>query len=273
MSFSVLMSVYFRETPERLERCLKSIWDSQSLKPDRIIIVEDGPLTDSLYSVLNHWEDRLNGVLKRISNETNLGLTKSLNKGLSIIDTTYVARMDSDDYSAPDRFKLQIEYFDSHPDVFVLGGTIQEFNEETDCLSVRRYKQCNIKKAITKGMVVCHATVMMRMDLFKKYGLYYNEKYRTGQDSELWFRVIEKGLNIANLDDTLYYVYCDNQMMKRRSKKAFCEFEIFTHGIYKLYGVFTWRYIFPLGRLIMRLLPSGLTKSIYGSSIRKKIVG
>lgn len=273
MTFSVLMSVYHKETSDRLTRSLKSIWDNQSLKPNRIVIVEDGPLTDSLYTILDAWEQRLNGILVRIKNDVNLGLTKSLNKGLAVIDTDYVARMDSDDFSAPDRFKLQVEFLDSHPETYVLGGSIQEFNDETDCLSVRHYKNGDLRKAITRGTVVCHATVMMRTDMFKKEGLYYNEKYRTGQDSELWFRVIKKGLGISNIDDIIYYVYCDNQMMKRRSKKAFGEFEIFTKGIYSLYGVFTWRYIFPISRLIMRLLPSGLTKVIYGSSIRKKIVG
>ena len=272
MSFSVLMSVYCKETSSRLSRSLMSIWDSQTLKPDKIVIIEDGDLTEPLYDVLDDWEKRLGKVLIRVKNSTNIGLTKSLNKGLAIINTDYVARMDSDDYSAPNRFKLQVEYLDSHPDVYVLGGTIQEFNDETDCLAVRKYHITDIRKAITKGTVVCHATVMMRMDLFHKEGLYYNEKYRTGQDSELWFRVIKRGFNISNLEETLYYVYCDNTMMRRRSDKAKSEFEIFTKGIYSLYGLLTWRYIFPIGRFIMRKLPSAITQKLYGNKIRGRLL-
>ena len=76
-SISVLMSVYKNETPERMERCLKSIWDEQTRKPDQIVLIEDGALTEGLYQVLDHWSEKLGAVLFRSANPTNMGLTVS----------------------------------------------------------------------------------------------------------------------------------------------------------------------------------------------------
>lgn len=272
MSISVLMSVYKSEKPERLERCLKSIWDEQTRKPDQIVLVEDGPLTDELYSVLDRWSEKLGNILSRLVNSNNMGLTVSLNKGLKKVTSELVARMDSDDKSAPNRFALQESYLDSHPDVYVLGGTIQEFDDEDECLSVRHYPKEKIKAYIAKGAPVCHATVMMRMDMFRNGGISYNERYRKGQDSALWFDVLNAGYKITNIDDITYYVYCDKGMIQRRSGNASKEFELFAKGIYSLYGPFTWRYIYPIGRYVMRKMPASLTKFIYGSSLRAKVM-
>lgn len=271
-SISVLMSVYKNETPERMERCMKSIWDEQTRKPDQIVLIEDGPLTECLYQVLDNWSKKLGAVLVRSANPTNMGLTASLNRGLKLVTSDYMARMDSDDRSAPNRFELQGSFLDSHPEVYVLGGTIQEFDDENECLSVRYYPKDNIKSYIVKGAPVCHATSMMRMEMFREGGISYNERYRKGQDSALWFDVLKAGYVITNISDITYYVYCDKGMMQRRSGNAGKEFELFARGIYGLYGPFTWRYIYPIARYVMRKMPSGVIKAIYGSKLRTKIM-
>lgn len=271
-SISVLMSVYKNETPERMERCMKSIWDNQTRKPDQIVLIEDGPLTEGLYQVLDNWSKKLGAVLVRSANPTNMGLTASLNRGLKLVTSDYMARMDSDDRSAPNRFELQGSFLDSHPEVYVLGGTIQEFDDDNECLSVRYYPKDNIKSYIVKGAPVCHATSMMRMEMFREGGISYNERYRKGQDSALWFDVLKAGYVITNISDITYYVYCDKGMMQRRSGNAGKEFELFVKGIYGLYGPFSWRYIYPIGRYIMRKMPVGVIKAIYGSKLRSKIM-
>jgi glycosyltransferase involved in cell wall biosynthesis len=105
MSLSVLMSVYYKENPEYLQQALESIWDAQTLKPDEIVLVEDGPLTTELYSILTNWKNKLDKILKRVPLEKNEGLTKALNMGIEHCSGEFIARMDSDDISCPNRFE------------------------------------------------------------------------------------------------------------------------------------------------------------------------
>ena len=274
MLLSVLMSVYRSEQPAYLDRAMQSIWSDQSYKPDEIVLIEDGTLTDELYEIISKWKTLLDDKLVILKNRENLGLTKSLNLGLLVVKGTYIARMDSDDISMPDRFKMQIEYLETHPDVAVVGGSLQEFNAECDCLNIRRYPQNNkdIVNYIYKASPCAHPTVMMRKTIFDN-GLKYNERYRTSQDVALWFDVLCAGYQINNIEDVVVKFRLDGDVFNRRSRSyAMNEFRIYCTGIRRLYGVVTWRYIYPLSRLIFRMMPVGIIKYIYGSSLRKKIL-
>ena len=104
------MSVYKNEKAEYLNEALESIWTNQTRKPQQIVLVEDGPLPQELRDVINRWKDNLGDTFQTIQNKQNLGLTKSLNEGLQIINTDLVARMDTDDVSMPERFAMQERY-------------------------------------------------------------------------------------------------------------------------------------------------------------------
>lgn len=70
---SVLMSIYYKERPEYFDQAMKSIWDNQSMKPDQIVLVEDGPLTPELYDMIKNWKQKLGEILDIVSLEKNLG--------------------------------------------------------------------------------------------------------------------------------------------------------------------------------------------------------
>lgn len=274
MSISVLMSVYKSEKSSYLDRALKSIWDDQTLKPDEIILVEDGPLGEDLNEVVNRWKERLSDRLVLLYNEVNLGLTKSLNKGIKYVRSEYIARMDSDDISDPLRFERQFNYLQEHPGIDVLGGALQEFNDENSNLNVRHYplspEQC--REYIVKASPLAHPTVMMRRRIFDE-GITYNEQYRTSQDIALWFELLSKGYSIANIPEVTILFRRDDAVFKRRNRsKAINEFKIYMSGIKRLYGVYTFAYLYPMFRLVFRLLPTFVVKWIYGSSIRKRVV-
>ena len=80
--FSVLMSVYSREKPQNLKECFESIYDKQTLKPNEIVLVEDGPLTEELYTEIDVWKDKLKDILKIKRLEENSGLGEALRQGL-----------------------------------------------------------------------------------------------------------------------------------------------------------------------------------------------
>ena len=151
---------------------------------------------------------------------------------------------------------------------------MQEFNNNNPKLNVRHYPKNNdeVMRTIYKASPLAHPTVMMRSDIFKN-GLKYDERYRTSQDIALWFDAICAGYKIGNIDDVTLYFRRDDEMFKRRSRaKAWNEFHIYMNGVRRVYGLFTFKYIFPIGRLIFRLMPQGIVKFIYGSKIRHYVV-
>lgn len=274
MGISVLISVYKSERAEYLNDAIKSIWTQQTIKPNEIILIKDGPLTPELHNIINYWAETLGDKLVIITNHVNLGLTKSLNKGIDIAKHEFIARMDSDDISHPDRLKKQIEYLTKNPNISVVGGSIQEFNQYNTCIGVRNYPSTHddVIKYICKASPLAHPAVMIRKAVFDQ-GIRYNENYRTSQDIQLWFDIINKGYKIANIHDIVLYFRHDEGVFKRRNKsKANNEFRIYMKGIYSMYGILSWRYIFPIIRYIFRLAPTYIIKKGYNSKLRKNLL-
>ena len=113
---------------------------------------------------------------------------------------------------------------------------------------------------------------MMRKKIFDE-GLRYNEKYRTSQDVALWYDAILAGFHIANLNNIILLFRQDDDVFKRRGRaKAWNEFKIYIHGIYKMKGLFTWYYIYPLARLAFRMMPDSIIRAIYQSNIRNRML-
>lgn len=274
MKLSVLMSVYKSDNPQYLDRSLQSVWSDQTLKPDQIVLIKDGPLDEKLDNTIDKWKQLLSDKLCVISNNENIGLTKSLNKGLKVVTGDFIARMDSDDIAHPMRFERQVEYLTNHADVAVVGGSIQEFNAYSDCLNIRHYPAENAAalRYIHKASPLAHPAVMMRKSIFDA-GISYNEQYRTSQDIALWFDVLCNGFKIANITEVVLYFRRDDEVFKRRSrKKAINEFKIYISGIHRLYGLFSWRYIYPVMRFVFRMMPQSIIKKIYGGSLRKSLL-
>ncbi len=269
------MSVYKNEKPEFLDEAIASIWTQQTLKPQQIVLVEDGMLTDGLQEVIGKWAQQLGDRLTLCKNEQNLGLTKSLNLGLTKVTSDLVARMDSDDIAMPRRFELQEAYLEAHPEVSVVGGSMQEFNSRNPAVNIRHYPltHSEVMRSIYKASPLAHPTVMMRMSMFRNNRLRYDERFRTSQDIALWFDAICAGYKIANLPDVTFRFRLADDMFKRRSRaKAWNEFRIYMSGVHRLYGLFSPKYIYPISRLMFRLMPVKLVKIVYGSNLRKKVV-
>lgn len=274
MTISVLMSVYKSEQPAFMDRALQSVWTGQTLKPDQIVLIEDGPLGDGLLEVITAWKERLGERMVIHRNEVNLGLTKSLNIGLRYVTSDLIARMDSDDISDLHRFERQVAFLEVHPDIDIVGGSLQEFDEGNPCLNVRHYPRTNEEamKYIMKASPLAHPTVMMRRKLFDS-GLRYDERFRTNQDLALWFDALATGHKIANLQEVTIYFRRDASLYKRRNRsRAIGEFKIYMRGIYRMKGAFTLAYLYPLARLAFRLMPTTVVRWIYGSRLRNGVL-
>lgn len=278
MTISVLMSVYKSEKGEFLDRSLQSVWNDQTRKPEQIVLIEDGAIPEELELIIDSFQSRVNasGVAKMVVVKlpVNGGLTKALNAGIKHVTGDLIARMDSDDISAPQRFELQEKFFRENSEIDILGGSMQEFDDEHECLNVRHYPLTHEDacKYIVKACPLAHPAVMMRRRIFDE-GLHYDERYRMSQDIKLWYDAILAGYRMANLQEIVLFFRQQGDVFRRRSRvKAWNEFKIYMNGIYRMHGLFTLAYRYPIARYVFRNLPPSLVKKIYESGMRKKVL-
>ena len=217
INFSILMSIYHKESPQYFEACMRSIWHEQSLKPNEIVLVKDGPLPAALEAIIEKWQSELNEVLVVVSLEKNVGLGKALNIGLSNCSNEWIFRMDTDDICKPDRFEKQIQFIQSNPNVVVVGGQILEFDHTPNDMSVIKTVPTtheDIKKFAQKRCPFNHMTVAYKKSVITELGGYQHHLFM--EDYNLWLRVIGAGYKVANLPDVILYARVGNGMHARR---------------------------------------------------------
>ena len=241
-------------------------------------MIEDGAIPEELELIIDSFQLRVNasGVAKMVVVKlpVNGGLTKALNAGIKHVTGDLIARMDSDDISAQQRFELQEKFLLENPEIDILGGSMQEFDDEHECLNVRHYPLTHEDacKYIVKACPLAHPAVMMRRRIFDE-GLHYDERYRMSQDIKLWYDAILAGCRMANLQEIVLFFRQQGDVFRRRSRvKAWNEFKIYMNGIYRMHGLFTLAYRYPIARYVFRNLPPSLVKKIYESGIRKKVL-
>lgn len=221
MNFSVLMSIYYKENPKHFDECLRSVLINQSLKPTEIILVKDGKIGEELENVIEKYQKEFPTILKTLQLEENVGLGNALNFGLNECQYDLVMRMDTDDICEKDRFKKQVDYMTKHPNVSVLGGSIEEFNEDLN--EEKRLKSMpltseEVKKYAKFRNPLNHMTVCFKKDDIIGAGSYQPLLYL--EDYYLWIRVILAGKVIENIPDTLVYARIGNGFEKRRGNKS-----------------------------------------------------
>ncbi|EPC5593702.1 glycosyltransferase, partial [Salmonella enterica] len=264
-SFSVLMSLYYKESPVYLEACFASL-ANQSLLPAEIICVFDGPLSAELEDVVSKWSGSLNINIVRIP--VNVGLGSALNKGLAQCSFNIVARMDTDDICHKDRFLKQISYLQQHPEVGLLSSTIGEFkNSINNVYAFRKLPLTHqeILRFVKKRNAFNHMAVVFKKDLVISAGGYQHEYLY--EDYALWMRMIQNGVITANLSDVLVFARTGNGMSARRAglKYAKSEFSVQVDFYKKGYLTFPELIKNLLIRLPFRLLPVPLLSILYST--------
>ena len=270
MKFSVLMSIYHKEKSEYFERCMQSIWDEQTIKPDEIVLVQDGKLTDELYEAIDRWQKKLESVLKTIPLEQNVGLGDALNVGLQNCSYELVARMDTDDIAVPDRFEKQLKVFEND-DIDICSSWVSEFdNDENEIVSYRKLPEHHneIVNFAKKRNPLNHPAVMYKKTVVEKAGGY--KKMMWFEDYYLWARMILNGAKFYNIQETLVKMRAGYGQLERRSglKYAIEEYKFLKRlkEIGFLNNFEFYRNL--LVRFIARVLPKRFVKIVY-----KKIRG
>ena len=273
MKYSVLMSVYKNDSPEFLKLALESIYEKQTRKPDEIVVVFDGPLTEELYQVLNDFLLGKEEIVKYYPQEKNQGLGEALRIGSKKCTGDYIFRMDSDDISDELRFEKQIAYIEAHPEIDALGSDIAEFQNSCDEADMR-VRVCpadhdDIVKMGKKRNPMNHVTVCMKRSALEKCGGY--KTLLLLEDYYLWLNMIVAGCKLANINESLVYVRVGNGFdSKRSSKERITGWKVLQNLMLEN-GLITKREAM-MNMIYIRIFvntPVGLKKMLYEKILRK----
>lgn len=194
---TVLMSVYNGE--RYLEDAIESIL-GQTFHDFEFIIINDGS-TDGTKDTLTRYQrmdDRI-----RVYDQENRGLIAALNRGCQLARGKYIARMDADDISLPERLARQLYYMEAHPEVGVLGTWTESIDDSGRLLETQRLPTAPslIRWALLFGNPIAHGSVMMRLDVIRRLGFYHTDALYS-EDYDLWSRA-SVDTRIAIIPDVL----------------------------------------------------------------------
>jgi glycosyltransferase involved in cell wall biosynthesis/Tfp pilus assembly protein PilF/ubiquinone/menaquinone biosynthesis C-methylase UbiE/pyruvate-formate lyase-activating enzyme/dTDP-glucose pyrophosphorylase len=194
---SIVMSVFNQEN--FIDKAVKSILE-QTFTDFEFIIINDGS-TDETQKVLRRFDDPR---IRLIKQEENMGLTSSLNRGMSIAKGKYIARMDGDDISLPTRLEKQVQFLDKHPEIAVVGTYSYWINDYQKVIGMSDFPHNNEKMQVDmlRRNCLCHGSIMSRRKVLEEFG-FYDEEFKFAQDYDLWLRVSEQ-YKIANVPERLY---------------------------------------------------------------------
>ena len=270
--FSVLMAVYKKEQPLFFKEALRSVFE-QSLIPNEVVLVKDGPLTEELEQIIVDFSSK-NEQLKVITLEKNQGLGEALRIGLNACSFDLVARMDSDDICKPYRFEKQIAFLKEHKEITIVGSWIEEFSdckEEIEAIRELPQEDKQLKIFMKWRNPFNHMTVMFRKKDILAVGGY--QPFYLLEDYYLWNRLANANYYFANIGESLLWARGGYTLLERRGGWKYVVSES------KLL-----KFMYRSGRInivefganlmmksIIRLIGKHLRHTIYTFFLRKKV--
>ena len=251
---SIVMAT-FNEPVNYIKEAIESVLN-QTYKNIELIIVDDSTNSETIETINHYSSDKRVTVIR---DKKRIGFVKALNSGLRKAKGEYIARMDGDDVSLPDRLAKQIEFFEKNPKVDVLGGNIQIINELGEIVSYRKYFKRNL--FLQLGGIfrspVAHPTVMFRRSIVDN-DFFYDESFLKSEDIDFWFRLRNNGYKFENLPFNLLSYRISGDLAFKRSR------EHFSFNYKARYKNYSWKYFYVD-------LPSLAFTKLY-VSIPKKII-
>lgn len=265
------MSVYYKEKAEYLKLALASIIN-QTVKPNEIVLVQDGKLTNELQTVITEYLQKYPDIFKTYALQQNQGLGKALNFGMQKCSNEFIARMDTDDIAEPNRFELQIKEFEQDKELRLCGGPIAEFADNTKEITGYRNVPQNYDEILNfakKRNPFNHMTVMFKKQAVQSVGGYMDMPYF--EDYWLWARMLKAGYKAKNIDQVLVKVRAGQDMIARRGGLNYAKCIImFEKALHKI-GIINFAEMigYIALRNIVSVIPGSLRLMVYRWKLRK----
>lgn len=268
--YSVLMSVYKKEDPTFLKAAISSMME-QTVLPDQFVLVCDGPLTEALDEVVEHFQEQYPEVFLVVRLKECGGLGPALQVGIKHCRNELIARMDSDDISRHDRCEKQLYIF-RKKQVDITGGIIEEFASDFHEISGKRVTPKTneaILKCAGRRNPFNHVTVMYRKCAVIDAGGYQDFPYF--EDYYLWARMLKNGAVGYNIQEPLVYVRTGESMFARRGGMDYAKLAVKFRWYLKKAGISTWLdfLVSAGGQVLICILPNGFRKKFYEVILRK----
>ena len=265
------MSVYYKEKPEYLQLALESVIN-QTVKPNEIVLVQDGKLTNELQAVITEHLQKYPDIFKTYALKQNQGLGKALNFGMKKCSNELIARMDTDDIAEPNRFELQLKEFEQDKELTLCGGQIAEFADNPSEITGYRnvpLKHNEILIFVKKRNPFNHVTVIFKKQAVQNVDGYQHMPYF--EDYWLWARMLKAGYKSKNIDAVLVKVRAGQDMIARRGGweyvKCIAKFE---KALYKIRIInFFDLLAYAILRSVVAIIPESLRLCIYKWKLRK----
>lgn len=263
---SVVMAT-FNEPVELITASIESVLN-QTYQYLELIIADDSTYKDTI-SVIDSYAKRDNRIIV-IRRAERMGFVAALNEGLKCARGKYIARMDGDDISLPDRLQREVDYLERHKEVHVLGGAMNIINNHGVIISYRSYPQKGMKLLLWSILrnPLAHPTVMFRSSIIQS-GMYYDMEQKRAEDIEFWLRLQKHGYRIENLPDKLLNYRVEGDLAVKRRDQWKYNFKARKKN-------FNWKH--PLCSLLsvivsfmFTLIPCNIAKYIYRRENSKMI--
>lgn len=270
MKLTCLMSVYTKDNPKFLKEAVESIL-AQTRLPEEFLIVEDGPVSLEIQNLLRDYETK-HDFIRILSYPENHGLGYALKFGVEMAKGEIIARMDSDDISAPDRFEKELAYLESHQEVRLLGSNTNEFIGSIDNVISKRIMPESNEEIVSYSHgrnPFIHPSIMFYKEDCLKIGNY--ESWYLCEDYDLWVRFIENGYPCYNIQENLVFMRTSEDFYKRRGGLKYCKNIIrFKKHLRKKKYITFFQYLkTATASRIISLSPNFVRKFVYKKMLRK----
>lgn len=260
---SIIMGIY--NCAETLPEAIDSIL-LQTFSDWKLIMCDDGSVDDT-YAVARSFVERYPEKMILIRNKKNKGLNYTLNRCLECADTEYIARMDGDDISLPERLEKEVEFLNNNNKYAIVSSKMILFDENGNW-GISRSKEFPEKVDLIYGTPFCHAPCMVRKEAYDSvHGYSVNKKLLRVEDYHLWYKMYKYGYTGYNLQEPLYKMRDDKDAYCRRKFKFRVNEMRVKLLIYRDFNLPKKYFIYVCKPIIVGLLPSFLYKFMHRKNL------
>lgn len=257
---SILMGIYncASTLPEAIDSLL-----NQTCTDWELILCDDGS-TDDTYAVAEGYRQRYPHKIKLLKNEQNMGLNMTLNNCLAVAQGEYIARMDGDDISLPERLQRELDFLEGHPEYAVVSCSMIYFDQDGDFRTGSSLSAKPEPAQLVHGTIHCHAPCMVRSQVMREVGGYsVDKKLLRVEDWHLWLKIYAAGHRGYNLDQPLYKMRDDRAAIGRRKFRYRLNEAHVSLLAVKTFRLPFWKRIYALRPILVGLLPLPVYKLLH----------
>lgn len=261
---SIIMGIY--NCSSTLDEAINSLLN-QTYKNWKLIMCDDGS-TDDTYKLAKKYTEEYDNMIL-IKNETNMGLNYTLNHCLNYVDTEYVARMDADDISLPNRLEKELVFLEKNKQYTFVSSNMIYFDENGDW-GKGNPKEKPLKSDFVHGTPFCHAPCMVRTNAYRNVDGYSENRWLLRvEDYHLWYKMYLAGYKGYNIKEPLYKMRDDRNAVSRRKYKYRINEAYVKYLSIKDFNLSKKNYIYILKPLIVGLLPTSIYVILHKKRMEK----